>query len=204
MNIEAVLTDIGNVLLKVDLQRAEEFLKRRGVRVNEAEGKEVMKYAALYERGELGTGEFEEKCREILRLPIGGEVLVREAWNAVFQPDGLICETAEAYLKLQEKGVRVILFSNTNEAHIEYMKSKWGWLFDSIPDAVYSCRVHAMKPEAGMYEYALRTYGLTPQRVLYFDDKPENVAAGMALGIDAHVYDYNRPQETFFRFLPPR
>lgn len=116
--------------------------------------KEVMKWAALHERGELGKVEFVEKCCETLGLPDGGEGVVRDAWNAVFLPNGLIRETAEACLKLKEKGVRVILFSNTNETHIEYMRAEWGWLFDRFPDAVYSCRVHAMKPEVAMYEYA--------------------------------------------------
>jgi 2-haloacid dehalogenase len=43
----------------------------------------------------------------------------------------------------------------------------------------------ARKPEPAMYRRALDIFGCRPQRVLFIDDREENVAGGAAAGMTA-------------------
>jgi putative hydrolase of the HAD superfamily len=42
------------------------------------------------------------------------------------------------------------------------------------------------KPDAAIYEYALADLGVPPDRILYFDDREDCVAAARAIGLDVH------------------
>jgi putative hydrolase of the HAD superfamily len=51
--------------------------------------------------------------------------------------------------------------------------------------ALSSCYVGLRKPEPAMYRRALDIFGGAPSRVLFIDDREENVAAGAAAGMKA-------------------
>ena len=51
--------------------------------------------------------------------------------------------------------------------------------------ALSSCYVGLRKPELAIYRRALDILGRAPQRVLFIDDRPENVAGGVAAGMKA-------------------
>lgn len=47
--------------------------------------------------------------------------------------------------------------------------------------------VGARKPEAAIYAHVERESGVAPERIAFFDDVPENIAAARARGWKAHV-----------------
>jgi putative hydrolase of the HAD superfamily len=51
--------------------------------------------------------------------------------------------------------------------------------------ALSSCYVGLRKPEPAMYRRALDIFGTPPPRVLFIDDREENVAGGAAAGMKA-------------------
>jgi putative hydrolase of the HAD superfamily len=51
--------------------------------------------------------------------------------------------------------------------------------------ALSSCYVGLRKPEPAMYRRALDILGCAPERVLFIDDREENVAGGLAAGMKA-------------------
>jgi putative hydrolase of the HAD superfamily len=51
--------------------------------------------------------------------------------------------------------------------------------------ALTSCYVGLLKPHPAMYRRALDIFGCPPQRVLFIDDREENVAGGAAAGMQA-------------------
>jgi putative hydrolase of the HAD superfamily len=51
--------------------------------------------------------------------------------------------------------------------------------------ALSSCYLGLRKPEPAMYKRALDILGTRPQRVLFIDDRAENVAGGAAVGMTA-------------------
>jgi putative hydrolase of the HAD superfamily len=66
----------------------------------------------------------------------------------------------------------------------DYRFEKFGlWRYFKV--AFSSCYVGLCKPEPAMYRRALDILGATPERVLFIDDREENVAGGMAAGMKA-------------------
>ncbi len=66
----------------------------------------------------------------------------------------------------------------------EYRFSRFG-LRRYFKVAFSSCYVGLRKPEPAMYRRALDILGCPPQRILFIDDREENVAGAVAAGIKA-------------------
>ena len=55
-------------------------------------------------------------------------------------------------------------------------------------DFVLSCHAGAMKPDAPIYEAALRVIHCDPADCFYTDDIPDYIAAARKYGLDAEVF----------------
>jgi putative hydrolase of the HAD superfamily len=53
----------------------------------------------------------------------------------------------------------------------------------------FSCYLRAVKPEPAAYQAVLDDLGARPEEVVFFDDRPANVAGAAAFGIDARVFE---------------
>ena len=89
--------------------------------------------------------------------------------------------------RLKEEGKRLILLSNTNAYHFQYLSSEFPE-FSLFDEKVLSHEVQAMKPDPAIYARALSLAHCPPQECFYTDDIPEYVASARNLGIDAQVY----------------
>jgi putative hydrolase of the HAD superfamily len=58
-------------------------------------------------------------------------------------------------------------------------------LRDCFDIALSSCYVGLRKPDAAMYRRAIDIVGRPPERILFIDDRPENVAGALKAGIAA-------------------
>jgi putative hydrolase of the HAD superfamily len=61
------------------------------------------------------------------------------------------------------------------------------WLAPFSP-RIFSCDLRAVKPEIAAYRATLDRLGAAPDEVVFFDDRPANVAAARGLGIRAEVF----------------
>ena len=61
-------------------------------------------------------------------------------------------------------------------------------LFDLFQDIVVSGHEKCAKPDAGIYIAAEARFPHPPSRLLFVDDKPENIAAAIARGWHGHVF----------------
>ncbi len=115
-----------------------------------------------------------------------------ETWNSIFTPNRPMWDTL---LAAQAKGLRLILFSNTNTIHGPWFLETEPFLkeFDEI---IFSYEVGEVKPHPEIYHHAISTFHLVPENTLYIDDLPENIATGQALGFRSHQYDH-RQHDTF-------
>ncbi len=67
-------------------------------------------------------------------------------------------------------------------------------------DPLIDCgRAGVLKPAAGAYEHALGVLGCEPDRVLFVDDQPANVAAARRAGIPTVEFDVTDPGASFER-----
>ncbi len=61
-------------------------------------------------------------------------------------------------------------------------------LLDQFDSIINSSEVGVAKPDAGIYEVALRAAGVASDRAVFVDDQQQNVAAATCLGMQAHRF----------------
>lgn len=111
------------------------------------------------------------------------EVLaLRDRWIETIGPviDGTIALLAE----LRVAGVPLYALSNWNAetfALVEPNHEFFGW----FAGTVISGREGITKPDPAIYRLVCDRYGFAPQHALFVDDSPVNVAAALAVGMDA-------------------
>ena len=52
----------------------------------------------------------------------------------------------------------------------------------------FSCRIHMAKPDPEIFRWCCRALDVEPSRVLFVDDRAENVAAAEAIGMLGHHF----------------
>lgn len=104
--------------------------------------------------------------------------------QAIFDESKLLPNGGMDVLCELVKAGRCILGSLNNEAREpnEYRFQKFG-LRQCLDVALSSCFVGLRKPEPAIYRRALDILGCPPERVLFIDDRAENVAPAAALGM---------------------
>jgi 2-haloacid dehalogenase len=69
-------------------------------------------------------------------------------------------------------------------AHLRDVED-WEGRFDPI---ILSCDVGLCKPDPAIFALLLQRLGLPGERVLFVDDRDDNLAAAVALGIRGHLF----------------
>ncbi|SIN60848.1 2-haloacid dehalogenase [Parasphingorhabdus marina DSM 22363] len=61
-------------------------------------------------------------------------------------------------------------------------------IFNHFRDVLVSGEEKLAKPDPAIYHLALERFEVAPEQCLFVDDRPENIAAGQALGIRGHCF----------------
>jgi putative hydrolase of the HAD superfamily len=133
-----------------------------------------------YETGAATRSAFAAAIVDEFALSITPEAFLAEfAWwpRRLFDgADELLAELALRY--------RLASVSNTNELHWERFEREWN-LSSRFAANFPSYAVGRLKPDADYFEHVLATLDVAPERALFVDDNPVNVAAAARLGIRA-------------------
>lgn len=201
--VEILLMDLGNVLFKIQPDRVRRSFMDLGITVDEVMERSFLKLCYAYEQGACSTNDFLEQCSSLMGITgEPGHNSIRRAFNSIFPENALIPFTFEICKKIKQHHLaKLVLFSNTNEIHIDYLSSTYPGLFELTDATIYSHTSKGMKPDAPMYLEAVNQLDALPSQILYFDDKKENIDAALSYGFNAHVFDYTKPG-TFLNHLP--
>lgn len=101
--------------------------------------------------------------------------------------------------KLKAEGYK--LYGLTNWCSKVYVTMRQFDIFKLLDGQVISSEEHVVKPNAEIYNILLNRYNLQPQECLFTDDRPENIAAGEALGIKGIVFENARQFERELRVI---
>jgi FMN phosphatase YigB (HAD superfamily) len=186
MKVEALLFDLGKVIIDFDLRSMLGILCQNSRRPA-AEFETVFRNVDLlrsYETGRITTAQFHEHLcsKGGLRMDFPA---FRKIWSDVFMPEILV---SEALLKELKGRYPMILVSNTNEAHIGFIAERYGVL-DYFHHKVYSFEVGSMKPDPEIFRHAIAVSGRNPERLFFTDDREENILAARELGMQAHQFE---------------
>jgi len=185
VKIRAILFDLGKVIVDFNFETGLEAL-HSACSISRNRLEEVLwdeTWIRRYERGEISTGEFHSYLCETaaLKMDLTG---FREVWSSVFLPGLLVSERLLATLR---RKYPLILISNTNEAHFEFIRDKYP-VIDYFDQHVLSYVVGSLKPDRKIFEHAIRVSGFRPEALFFTDDREENILAARELGIHSHQF----------------
>ncbi|WP_312163247.1 HAD-IA family hydrolase [Phenylobacterium sp.] len=139
-----------------------------------------------------GKGEYTEALKPVLqRWGAGCDPLeFLEAWHLIDADAGVLCliET------LRATGVYCALASNQEAHRARRMSDALGYrtMFDA---EFYSCDIGHAKPDPRYFEHILSSASLDARRTLFIDDRPDNVDAARAVGLNAMLFELEgRPE----------
>lgn len=176
---EAVVFDLGKVLLDFDYRRLALNMKEHcSVALEELLG--ALNQSELlhrYETGLITSQAFFEEVKALSRFRHGYEIF-EPLFADIFTP---IPEMIELQQELQKRGVPTYIFSNTNEIAVKHIRRAYPF-FANFSGYIFSYEHRSMKPEARIYETVEKMTGRTGKALLYIDDRPENIEAGIERG----------------------
>jgi glucose-1-phosphatase len=183
--IEVVYFDLGKVIVDFDHSRAaQELLKVTPLSLKEAMA--VLSDCELvseYETGRLSSQEHYRKVCRRLQMEVSIEKF-RELWGSMFLPEPLL---SESFLLALKKHYRLMLLSNTNEIHFDFVTQHYP-ILRLIEGRLLSYQAGCMKPEARIFELAIQKAGVAPENIFFTDDRTENVEAAQRAGIQALLF----------------
>jgi len=176
--------DLGNVLLKFDHNDAcHQIADVTGIPVGQV--REIIFDAPLqsaYERGDLSTGEFYEIFCERSGTRPDSTDLFRAA-SDIFDLDE---QVASIIAGLREAGGRVGVLSNTCDAHWRFLAEERFPILNTLFEvAALSFQLRTAKPEPAIYHAAAELAEVAPEEIFFVDDRSENVAGALEVGLDA-------------------
>ncbi len=180
---DVILFDVGGVLLTNGWDHKE---RAAAVEQFKLDGHEFdirnAKVETAWERGEIGIDKYLDAAVFYEPRSFSRDEFV----DFMLAQSQLLPDGAMGILEELAVSNRYLLGALNNEAR-ETNEFRFG-KFDLrryLKVALSSCYVGLRKPELAIYQLALDIFGAPPQRVLFIDDREENVAAAAAAGMKA-------------------
>ncbi|GAA4238059.1 HAD family phosphatase [Postechiella marina] len=180
--IKTIIFDFGNVFINLDIPGAiaKTYKKLEVKEIPE----EITAFNGLYEQGLISTEEFIEFYLE--NFPNLSKEDVINTWNYILKdfPEHRLDFLKE--IKASKK-YKLILLSNTNDLHINWIKENVPYYndFKACFDAFYlSHEINLSKPNNDIYEFVLNTNTLKANECIFIDDNKDNIESAKKLGIN--------------------
>ncbi|MEI6781680.1 MAG: HAD family phosphatase [Verrucomicrobiota bacterium] len=174
-----IVFDLGKVLVDFDYGIAARRFAARTTTTLPEIAKYISQSPLLlqYEKGLVTTQQFYDEICRVTGFR-GDLAEFSKCFADIFVP---IEPMVQLQAALRQRGLRVYLFSNTNELAVEHIRRSFPF-YANFDGYILSYEHGVMKPDARLYEVVERECGHRGAEILYLDDLPENVAAGAARG----------------------
>ncbi len=182
--IEAVIFDIGGVLLDfdhsrtwkslgelagVDWEKVRDYLLENRLRIE-------------HELGEISSEEIFRRYSQKFQPDLTCEEFY-SAWAQIFSEKKDVIEVARSI----SQRVSIYALSNTDPIHFKYIVDNYSFL-DFFDGRVLSFEVGSRKPDEEIYRAAIDLMGCDPGACLFFDDIEEHVRAAATVGITSRRF----------------
>lgn len=185
--IKSILFDLGNVLIKLDFEALEKGYMEHA-KFPKGSMIEYMMDSSLmnrYMEGDLNSAQFYRKTKKLFKMDINLTDFYR-IWNSMFIPYPEMEELIKC-VKATHPEIKMVLLSNTNEAHYEHIRDEYSVI--KLMDAhLVSHEFGAQKPDPAIYKEALRLAGTLPKDTFYADDRADLIEAARLMGIRAFQF----------------
>jgi putative hydrolase of the HAD superfamily len=194
-NIQTLIFDLGGVI--INLKTEQEWLEEDllpNFQPEKLQSLQQQQYFQQFETGNVSVQDFIQQLKEIAVNKNITEDEVVHHWNGILKD---IPKHRVDVLKQLSKKYKLILLSNTNHIHMDfirnYMVAEFGEdiLQGNFHTCYYSQEIGLRKPHKEIYEFVLQQQGITASESLFLDDKPENLSEPEKLGIHTFLVDFN-------------
>ena len=186
MPVDALLFDLGGVLIEIDFDRAfAHWARCSGVDAALLRGRfRTDDFYLQHEIGHLDAAGYFASLRRSLEVDIPdaefeagwGDILVREV-------PGIRSVLADA-----ARLAPLYVFSNTNASHHRIWASRYAELLSPFRQVFVSSELGKRKPTPEAFHSVAQAIDVPPERILFFDDSIDNVNGALAVGMQAvHV-----------------
>jgi putative hydrolase of the HAD superfamily len=192
----ALIFDLGNVLLPIDLDKTYEAFAMYSTKYSAEDIKLITQNEHLwskYEAGLQSDAEFEMFIIDRLQLTCNSEQF-RVAFNSLLLSfDETLCQ----YIKSLKSSFPIYLLSNTSNIHarlflnLEYPNYN---LFDAFNRVHLSFEMGVVKPDIAIYQQVVITNQLHDHHIIFFDDNKHNIESALNFGWDAILIDPQNSQ----------
>jgi putative hydrolase of the HAD superfamily len=137
-----------------------------------------------YDRGQLTGPQYWRQVADTLGLRFTdervGDLIEADiaSWSAL---DG---EMTALVAELAGAGQRLALLSNIPQELASFYEKR----LQHFEIQAFSCRIGHAKPEPAAYRWCCEALDVEPRRILFIDDRAENIAAAEAIGLRGHLF----------------
>jgi 2-haloacid dehalogenase len=184
MKVEAVIFDIGNVLIR--WQPELYFDGRIGMERRKALFAAVDIHGMMVRIDKGGVfGDVVEETA--LAHPDWTEEVrwIRDHWGDVAQPD--LPQSVRLLRALRARGTPVFALSNFGAENFPMSEAQFPFLAE-FDRRFISGEMRMAKPDAEIYAAVEADCGLVPESLLFADDREDNIAAASARGWQTHLF----------------
>ncbi len=179
--IQAVIFDLGNVLINYDVHKAARRFSKAGAVSQFSIWSHffLSHFERAYTRGEISSKEFYQEACRVFKKPIPYR-LFKHYWNDIFwENPGM-----DRLLKKIKRHYPLYLISNTNAMHFNHLKKHFK-ILRHFKRKFPSHEVKARKPELRIYKRVLKKIKLQPEETVFIDDMKSFVRAAKRAGMHA-------------------
>jgi putative hydrolase of the HAD superfamily len=181
--IKTIIFDLGGVIVPFDFGLAYKRLHElTGLDVEEVRRRiSATDLPERLESGRIKPEAFAQDLTSLLDLQMDYKAFC-DLFSCIFYCRETI--VPESLIRRLKENYRLLLLSNTNAIHFDMLRENYPLLrhFDRW---ILSFEVGAMKPEARIYQEAIRHSGCEPGNCFFTDDVPQYVEGARREGIDA-------------------
>jgi HAD superfamily hydrolase (TIGR01509 family) len=188
-SVRLVCFDLGGVLVRI-ARGWQDACGRAGVTLPHTSEAAWAKHHDLmlrYETGDIDEAAYMSEAPGVVGDGVTPEAIVKvfDAWLLGMYPGA-----AELIDDLKSRGVKTACLSNTNARHWQLLRSLPEYEpLSRLDFRLASHELRIMKPHEQAYRRAETATEFWGEQVLFFDDKPENIAAARAVNWKAELVD---------------
>ena len=189
--IDALLFDLGGVLIDVDYHKTIDAFAQLGVQNPSSLYNQFGQNQLFdqYEKGEVSSKFFVEQLKPLTKNNTSESDIVT-AWNAMI--GDFPNEKLDFIAELSQHNP-CFLLSNTNEIHLKkaienLQKTAFKNLDELFIKCYYSHIIGKRKPEIETFKWVIDQMGLQPNKVLFIDDSPQHIEGAKKAGLQVIYY----------------
>ncbi|NLH16454.1 MAG: HAD family phosphatase [Phycisphaerae bacterium] len=184
-SIQAVIFDLGRVIVDVNIARLAEHL---GTVLTEGDPVQTISrmmsdpLVVQYDKGRVTPEQFHaDLCHRFgLKVPFSQ---FSRLWCDIFSP----IPGMEDLLRSLHGRIPLGLLSDTDALHWQYIRDNFP-ILSIFPHPVLSFQVGTMKPDPDIFRRAADSVHTSPENCLYIDDLPANVEGARRIGMEAIMF----------------